>query len=176
MGSPSGARMVRPSNAPPLAGLTRRVALPTDEPLRRTLFRCVRESEFADLPLRAEEREQLLESQFQAQWAHYRSAYPRARFELLFEGGLLVGNWFYEIGPEIRLLDLTLIETHRNRGIGSALLAEIIDLADQEYLETVLHVERGNPARRLYERFGFSIEEDLGVYFRMRRYPWDVGR
>ena len=34
-----------------------------------------------------------------------------------------------------------------------------------------IHVERFNPALRLYERLGFSVAEDKGVYLFLERPP-----
>jgi ribosomal protein S18 acetylase RimI-like enzyme len=34
-----------------------------------------------------------------------------------------------------------------------------------------VHVERMNPALRLYERLGFSVAEDKGVYLFLERPP-----
>lgn len=46
----------------------------------------------------------------------------------------------------------------RGKGIGTRLLKELIDLAKQKFHLELLHLEvyEGNPAIRLYERFGFQ--------------------
>jgi len=48
-------------------------------------------------------------------------------------------------------------EKYRNKGIGSALLKELIKQARERFHIEMLHLEvyKGNPAIRLYERFGF---------------------
>lgn len=48
-------------------------------------------------------------------------------------------------------------EEHRGKGVGGALLAELIKLAKEKFHIEVLHLEvyEGNPAKKLYERFGF---------------------
>ncbi|TYR65765.1 GNAT family N-acetyltransferase [Streptomyces parvus] len=51
----------------------------------------------------------------------------------------------------------------QGRGIGSAVLREVLDRADAERLPVRLDVLRGSPARRLYERHGFTLEREDAV-------------
>ena len=53
---------------------------------------------------------------------------------------------------------------HRGGGIGTSLLEELAAEADAAGKSLTIHVERMNPALRLYERLGFSVAEDKGVY------------
>lgn len=60
------------------------------------------------------------------------------------------------VGDDIPELSIWVDSDHRGGGIGSALLAGIIARAEIADLAGIsLSVEMGNPARRLYERFGF---------------------
>ena len=43
--------------------------------------------------------------------------------------------------------------------------------ADADGKSVTIHVERMNPALRLYERLGFSVAEDKGVYLFLERPP-----
>lgn len=56
------------------------------------------------------------------------------------------------------LLSIIVSPACRNKGIGTALLQKLIDLAKNTFHIEVLHLEvyEGNPAQRLYERLGFS--------------------
>ncbi len=47
----------------------------------------------------------------------------------------------------------------RGAGVGTALLGQLLDLADREHEQTTLNVRADNPARRLYERLGFVTIE-----------------
>jgi ribosomal protein S18 acetylase RimI-like enzyme len=47
------------------------------------------------------------------------------------------------------------------RGIGGALLGALLELARPHYPGIVLSVRAGNPARRLYERHGFMVIEEI---------------
>jgi ribosomal protein S18 acetylase RimI-like enzyme len=54
-------------------------------------------------------------------------------------------------------LTIAVVPSRRGRGIGEHLLSALIEQARRASFEALsLSVERGNPAVRLYERFGFS--------------------
>jgi ribosomal protein S18 acetylase RimI-like enzyme len=72
---------------------------------------------------------------------------------------------------EIRIMDLTVLPGFRGRGIGTLLLSSLATESDASGVPLTIHVERGNPARRLYERLGFVEAEDKGVYLFLRRPP-----
>ncbi|MGW5865100.1 GNAT family N-acetyltransferase [Streptomyces sp. NPDC055239] len=56
------------------------------------------------------------------------------------------------------------------RGLGSAVLRELLDRTDAEGTDVRLNVLQGSAARRLYERHGFSVEsEDPVDVFMVRR-------
>ncbi|WP_408994198.1 N-acetyltransferase family protein [Streptomyces sp. 1268] len=59
----------------------------------------------------------------------------------------------------------------QGRGIGSAVLREVLDRADAERLPVRLDVLRGSPARRLYERHGFTLEREDAVDVFLVRKP-----
>ncbi len=72
---------------------------------------------------------------------------------------------------EICLMDIALLPPHRGRGLGSALIAELVAEADAAGLPVTLHVERENPAQRLYARHRFRLDEEGEVYQKLRREP-----
>jgi len=55
------------------------------------------------------------------------------------------------------LLSIIVDEEHRNKGVGTALLSELIRIAKENFHMEFLHLEvyEGNPAINLYRRFGF---------------------
>lgn len=62
------------------------------------------------------------------------------------------------VDAETPELSLTTFEPVRGRGVGTALLAALIDEARRRSLRGVsLSVEDANPARRLYERARFEV-------------------
>jgi GNAT superfamily N-acetyltransferase len=71
-----------------------------------------------------------------------------------------VSRW----SEEIRIVDIALLPDSCNRGIGTALLRELQAEAQASGKPLRIHVERFNPALKLYERLGFREIEDKGVY------------
>ncbi|MGW7081492.1 GNAT family N-acetyltransferase [Streptomyces sp. NPDC054866] len=48
----------------------------------------------------------------------------------------------------------------QGRGIGSAVLHDLLERCDHEGIAVWLYVLQGSPARRLYERHGFTLEPE----------------
>lgn len=119
-----------------------------------------------------QQRESLMRLQFQAQQDQYRSLYPDARQDLVVMHGEIIGQiQIAVLDDELRLVDLSLLPEYRNRGIGSALLRDLLDEAAGANKRVILHVSQGNPAARLYERHGFSYVGEQGIYWRMEWRP-----
>jgi ribosomal protein S18 acetylase RimI-like enzyme len=61
-----------------------------------------------------------------------------------------------DVTPE---LTIALRPTARGQGVGTQLLAQMIAAARGQYPALSLSVSNENPARRLYQRFGFTVVE-----------------
>jgi len=110
--------------------------------------------------------------QFDSQHAHYRKHYPTANLLIVLLDGSPIGRlYFTRTSSELRLMEITLLEHCRNRGIGGAISGALIERARAVGLPATLHVEPFNPARRLYERQGFREVEARGIYLFMRCQP-----
>ena len=66
------------------------------------------------------------------------------------------------------LRDIELVAAERNRGLGSAILGAVLELAREERRAVELVVLKCNPAQRLYVRLGFTITADDGARLTMR--------
>ena len=66
------------------------------------------------------------------------------------------------------LRDIELVATERNRGLGTAIVAAILELARARRQAVELLVLKCNPARRLYARLGFAVVADDGARLTMR--------
>lgn len=110
--------------------------------------------------------------QFEAQDAHYRQHYPNASFLVIECDGAPVGRLYVDRWPkEIRIMDIALLPAHRGRGTGTRVLSALMDEAVASGKTLSIHVERFNPALRLYDRLGFRLAEDKGVYLLLEFRP-----
>jgi ribosomal protein S18 acetylase RimI-like enzyme len=110
--------------------------------------------------------------QFSAQDSHYRAAYPRARYDLVVRGDDVLGRLYVDRAQEAWLvIDIALLPAHQGRGIGTRLLTQLLSEAAAAAKPVRLHVERFNPAQRLYGRLGFRVVADEGVYLLLERNP-----
>jgi len=118
------------------------------------------------------QKDAFLRSQFDAQDAWWRENYSDARFEVIVVDGEPAGRLYVHRGnSEMRIVDIALLPEHRGGGIGTRLLEELLAEGDADGKSVTIHVERFNPALRLYERLGFKVAEDKGVYLFLERPP-----
>jgi ribosomal protein S18 acetylase RimI-like enzyme len=59
-------------------------------------------------------------------------------------------------------LGMAVFPKYRRRGIGTSLLARLLETAADSYEQISLSVARENPALRLYERLGFEVVAEDG--------------
>jgi ribosomal protein S18 acetylase RimI-like enzyme len=70
------------------------------------------------------------------------------------------------------LLDMVLIDpAYQNRGLGTALIAPVVQAAHARGQAVVLQVLKVNPSKRLYERLGFVVTSELANHYLMHAYP-----
>ena len=139
---------------------------PADRELLYRVYASTRAEELAAVDWSADQREAFLRQQFEAQHAWYQQSYAGAAFDVVLDaagrpaGRLYVARW----PREMRLIDVALLPEFRRHGLGSALLGDLLAEAGRAGKPVTIHVERMNPALRLYERLGFRLKEDKGVY------------
>jgi ribosomal protein S18 acetylase RimI-like enzyme len=134
-----------------------RPALPGDEAFLRALFECSREDDFALLPGSQESKSLLIDLQFRAQSAQYRANHPHSEHAVVTRDGASVGQVrTAQRSDAIDLLDISVLDTHRCRGIGTAVVLDLIERADAARLPVYLSVWALNSsARRFYAGLGF---------------------
>lgn len=134
-----------------------------DRELLLAVYSSTRVEELAQVPWAPGAKEAFLRQQFEAQDAYYREYYPRASFDVVEVQGRAAGRLYVDRWPyEIRIVDIALLPEFRGRGAGEALLRELIAEAGASGRSLTIHVEQGNPARRLYERLGFVAVAERG--------------
>jgi ribosomal protein S18 acetylase RimI-like enzyme len=116
------------------------------------------------------QKDAFLRQQFEAQDAWWRENYAQASFDVVVVDGEPAGRLYVHRGEsEIRIVDIALLPEYRGREIGTGLLGDLLAEADAAGKSVTIHVERLNPALVLYERLGFALAEDKGVYLFLER-------
>ena len=150
-------------------GLRFRRLTESDLPFLGRLYALIRQQELAVVPWSDVEKAAFLESQFRAQHAHYQTYYPNADWLVTMRGGEDIGRLYIDRWPtQHGIIDIAFLPKHRGHGLGSALLHDLMDEAATAGKGITIHVEKYNPAMRLYRRLGFKAVEDQGVYDLMR--------
>jgi ribosomal protein S18 acetylase RimI-like enzyme len=117
-------------------------------------------------------REAFLAQQFAAQDHEYRRHNPDGSFDVIEVDGVPAGRLYVDRRPgDLRIVDIALLPAYRGRGIGAMLVRGLQEAAASEGRIVSIHVEHSNRAAALYERLGFKLAEDLGVYRRMEWTP-----
>ncbi len=152
--------------------VTFRPIAPADLEFLYRLYASTREAEMALLDWDEAQKAEFLRMQFNAQHTYYMQQFTRAEFQLILLEGKPAGRLYLDRRPdELRIIDIALLPAHRGQGIGTALLEDILDEAGRAGLPVRIHVERFNPALRLYQRLGFRHVDDNGVYYLMEWQP-----
>ena len=145
---------------------------PDDREFLLRVYASVREEELAPVNWTREQKDAFVRMQFEAQTRFYEENYPGAKFQVILADDVPAGRlYIHPRANEIRIMDIALLPEFRGRGIGSALLNEILDDARAANQNVSIHVERMNPALHLYERLGFCLQEDKGVYLLLEWTP-----
>jgi ribosomal protein S18 acetylase RimI-like enzyme len=71
----------------------------------------------------------------------------------------------------MRVIDIAMLEEHRNCGIGGELLRRLQQECEAQGCTLRLQVFHGNPAIRLYERLGFVQSGTDAMYMQMEWLP-----
>lgn len=145
--------------------LTLRPAGPDDRDFLLRVYTEFRTDELAATGWPDAEKDAFCLAQFTAQDRHYREHFPACEFLVVEHDGVPVGRLYRDLRrDEIRLVDIALLAAARGHGLGGRLLEDILTEARERGLEVRIHVERTNPARRLYDRLGFRLVETGEVY------------
>lgn len=143
-----------------------------DLPFLSQLYASTRADELATVPWSEEEKQQFLSMQFNAQHRYYQEHFQQAQFLIIEHQQQAIGRVYVDRrDDELRLIDIALTPEQRQQGLGSALLQDLLQEASERQLPIRIHVEQFNPALRLYQRLGFELIEDKGVYQYMEWVP-----
>ena len=151
------------------AAISLRSVRPDDRAFLLSVYASTRELEVATVvDWDAAQKAAFVRMQFDAQYAYYQENYEGAAFDVILVGGQPAGRlYIHPRDDEIRIMDIALLPEYCNRGIGTTLLHGLQSEAVAAGKPLRIHVERFNPALRLYERLGFRQIDDRGVYLFM---------
>jgi ribosomal protein S18 acetylase RimI-like enzyme len=129
------------------------------------VYSSTRTEELAQVPWSDEQKAAFLRMQFDAQDRYYHEQYPNGAYDVILVEGQPAGRLYVNRGPdEFRIIDIAMLPAYRNRRIGTHLVGALQAEAALARKPLRIHVERFNPAMRLYERLGFRPIADRGVY------------
>lgn len=164
---------------PVLPEIRLRPVVAADDSFLRALYAGVRAPELAATGWTDAEKLLFCNMQFDAQAHHYRTYFPGVQFQIVerIDMGpsgeamaIAIGRLYVAVlteSPETVLMDIALVPAVRGQGIGTRLVRKVLDDALVKGHRVSLHVEPDNPARKLYERFGFVKIDSTPSYDEM---------
>jgi ribosomal protein S18 acetylase RimI-like enzyme len=72
---------------------------------------------------------------------------------------------------EVFLGTISIMPDHQGRGLGTAVITDLIREAQARHHPVALQVLKVNRARRLYERLGFIVTGETETHYQMRTKP-----
>ena len=152
--------------------VTLRPVTADDEAFLFQLYSSTRQEELDAWGWGSAERKLFLEQQYSAQKQSYLAAFPSADHQIIVDGDQPIGRLMVDRAEhELRLLDIALLPQLRNSGIGTRLITELLAEATAVGKSLRLQVLKVNPAARLYDRLGFVVVGDDGLYMQMEAPP-----
>lgn len=152
--------------------ITLRPVCKGDEPFLLRLYASTRQDELALTGWSEAQKEAFIEMQFNAQQHYYGSENPAGDHRIILLNDRSIGRVYVSSKEEeVRILDITLLPEHRNRGTGTAIIRAILEAAAKEGKPVTIYVETFNPSLRLFERLGFSREKEEGIHYLLKWSP-----
>jgi ribosomal protein S18 acetylase RimI-like enzyme len=114
------------------------------------------------------QRQAFVKAQFSAQLLHYQTNFPEGEHYVILSGDHPVGRLYVARSErEIRILDITVLPEHRNAGIGSSILKDLLRESERTGTPVHIYVESFNRSLQLFERLGFRRADISGIHFLM---------
>ena len=148
--------------------LSLREVTPEDEPFLFEVYASTRIDELAGTGWNVEQKRAFIRMQFLAR----ERSQPRVDDRIILLNGHPIGRMMVDRGEAAILLrDIAVLTEHRNAGIGSRLIHDLMKEAAAAGKPIHLHVVASSPAVRLYERLGFSRIGEEAAYLEMKWAP-----
>lgn len=163
--------------APPADWLRQGIALrlrqADDRAFLRALFETTPAAQLLAASFDAGAAAPLIDSQFDFQCRHFDAHYREGGQRIIAAahdkpiGRIELWRSDADSRRDLRIVDITLLPEWCGRGVGSALLSAVQRAAADDARSVSLHVDKMNPAYRLYARLGFRAVADAGASWRM---------
>lgn len=102
------------------------------------------------------------------QRAHFKKNFSPERSQIIVMEGVDVGELSVQIEEdEISILGIFIRPGFQRRGLGTDIILDLLKRAQDREAPVRLQVLKVNPARRLYERLGFTIEKSTETHYLM---------
>lgn len=99
----------------------------------------------------------------------FRQTFNPSSIQLILVDDIEVGMLQTEQhNDELYLGNLLILPAFQNRGVGTAVLQDLLNKSSLLNLSIKLQVLKQNPAKRLYERLGFMTVEETDTYYIMK--------
>lgn len=148
--------------------ITLRPCTAEDLPFLRQVYASTREDELALTNWTPAEKDAFVAMQFEAQHRYYHEHYADAEYLVIVADEKPVGRlYIHRQADSIAIIDIALLSEARNRGLGSALLRDVLAEGERAGKPVRIYVEKFNRALRLYERLGFTPIGEFGLYFHL---------
>jgi ribosomal protein S18 acetylase RimI-like enzyme len=148
--------------------ITLRPATEDDREFLLALYKSSRGDDLRGLDWDEERIGEFLAMQYEAHQNFLTNDHPNIEDQIVLSYGAPVGRLAIEQrSEEIRLVDVSLLPEHRQRGTGTLLIQELQTQAAAAKRPLRLQVIRFNRAVNLFERLGFRRTSETGTHFQM---------
>ena len=145
-----------------------RPATPEDERFLLEVYKSSRGDDLRGLDWDEDRISEFLEMQYQAQKRFFEGDYQNASDEVVLVDSKPAGRLIVERREhEIRCIDLGLLPSYRNHGLGTSIIRNLQEEAAAANKSLRLQVIRFSRAVNLLERLGFLRTSETGTHFQM---------
>lgn len=148
--------------------LSTRAATPDDDGFLLQVYKSSRGDDLRGLGWDEDRISEFLELQYQAERRFFEDDYQNASDQVVLVDSKPAGRLIVERREhEIRCIDLSLLPSYRNHGLGTAIIRNLQEEAAAARKCLRLQVIRFNRAVSLLERLGFLRTSETGTHFQM---------
>ena len=149
-----------------------RVIHDADRDFLFSLFAAAREWEFEHTVWKDEEKAAFLKRQFDIRTQAYQMTYLRAVHRIITLDDKDIGQLILDRPDDhMLIIDFVIAPEFQGKGIGSDILKTLINEVHGGKVPIRLHVEKNNPALKLYLRHGFKVTGEEGHHHKLTWTP-----